>query len=233
MRGPAVLRLHIGNRALMFFRILSIIGLLGTIAIVMSQARKPPAASAAPRPRLRVWEKFLYVLVVLSLAVLAITGLLNAILQGPGSLRGLGLWFHFAAAPMFLLTLFFLILAWAERCRFGPARQAEGTSIAANSAGVPTALPPRFSTAARVLFWCVAVFGFLTVGSIIISMMPIFASQTQYSLYQFHRYCALFLTMSVIGHACVLWRRRQTRPADASTPARSMTSIPPANDVRA
>ena len=185
----------------MFFRVLCIIALIAAVLLALAAAaRRRTTEAAAPRPRL--WQTFAYLLLLLSILGLALTGLPGVILAGVGSLVGIKLWLHFAAAPVFISMLLVVLIAWGERNRFD---------------APPDTTP--FSRGSRVLFWVMAVCGFVAIAAIVLSMSPFFSSDAQHTLYAVHRYAALFTVAAAIPHAItVLARRRATVRTETTTP---------------
>lgn len=151
------------------------------------------------RHRLRLVYGFL----MIALAVLAVTGFGSILTKGPGNISGLALWIHVFAAPIFIAGLLLIVLAWGERSRFDAA---------------PSAVSANFRPAARFWFWVVAYSGFGTMASILLSMTPFFASDSQYTLVAIHRYCAIVLVFGAALHAWALL------PADEPAPAHQSAS---------
>jgi hypothetical protein len=55
------------------------------------------------------------------------------------------------------------------------------------------------SPGGRFFYWCFLAFGLATALTTLISMTPLFGSDGITTLYEAHRWCALFATMSLIG----------------------------------
>jgi len=194
------------------FRALTLISLPLVIAAIVIHAviirpRRAAETTAAPCPRR--WEIAAYLLLLVGILMLALTGLSGVILHGPASLAGWKLWLHFASAPLFIIMLLLVVIAWGERSRFD----------------TPADATP-FSTGSRILFWLVAFCGFAALLTIVLSMAPIFSSDAQHTLYAIHRYAALFTVLAVIAHAyTLLLHRPPARESTHTTPAHTTTTV--------
>jgi len=148
---------------------------------------------AKPRP-LPAWDRLVYLGTWGTLLVLGGTGLFAILGGGFGSLGGWALFFHFGAAPAFIIALLLLVFTWGERCRFGmPTDQACG----------------RFDARIAVLFWVATALGFVAIAAIMASMLPLFSSEAQHTLYFVHRFSALALIVVMILHGLAMFRARR------------------------
>ena len=188
----------------MFFRALCIIALLAAILLAFAAVARRRRTDVSPAPLPRLWQTLAYLLLLLSVLALALTGLPGVIFAGVGSLVGIKLWLHFAAAPVFIAMLLVVLIAWGERNRFD----------------APHDTTP-FTRGSRLLFWTMTVCGFTAIAAIVLSMSPFFSSDAQHTLYALHRYAALFTVAAAIPHAVSVVARRRAS-------ARTQTTSPPA-----
>jgi hypothetical protein len=150
-------------------------------------------------------------------AILAVTGFLPVVLLGD-RLSGLLLIIHVTAAPLFAVSLAALALLWAHRLRF----QEDDWHILLNPAKRARATRDRWpSLAVKAAFWLVLLCSLPLMGSIILSLFPLFGTEGEEALARLHGYSALLmlpasiavihLTISYIRHASEQPSKESTR----------------------
>jgi hypothetical protein len=150
--------------------------------------------------RLGVIGGFVYLLFLLSVAVLAGTSLYSTIPSG--HMRGWLLWGHLVAAGAFIVLLPIAGLLWAESCRFG----GSGTPVGGTA--------PRFAWLTRVSFWVLLVAGLISLGTMMASMLKLFDTGTIRTLIAIHRYSGVAVVAGVLLHSYSVCLAR-SRPASA------------------
>ena len=85
--------------------------------------------------------------------------------------------FHVAAGAAFVFGLALMTFLWSERYRMDGVQDRGG----------------------RFFYWCFISFGLLTAVTALLSMTPVFGSNGISTLYETHRWCALFATVSLVG----------------------------------
>ncbi len=130
-------------------------------------------------------RRWLYILIylaaILSMLVLAGTGLVFAVINRP--LSGYMLMVHVTAAPVFMLALAAVAIISANMCRISKT----DWQVNACSRGW-----------SKILFWLVISCAPVVILSMILSMVPLFGTAGQVFLYELHRYSALVMTVSSI-----------------------------------
>ncbi len=152
------------------------------------------------------FKKYLYLIAYLCFIVLALSGLIPYLLGI--HLTGYLLLIHVAVTPLFALCLVIIALIWAQEHRFN---QKNWEWIKNNLFLKPGLQEPtgKNDLLKKLFFWLFLVFGmFLT--SIVLSMYPIFGSDGQKFLLDFHKFSAVIITAVVALHTCVLIQMKKT-----------------------
>ncbi len=208
MRGP-------GKNSM--FRVVSISALLLALAGVMLhyralRARRVDQVDTAPSFRQSVrggstaldrFRKLVYLLALACFGVLAVTGFGPALIVGEHP-AGYLLMLHVTAAPLFAVSLAVLTLMWAYRCRFDQSDWRWLLRLLRREAGDKKPAPERPGFGQKVFFWLLVLFALSVILSITLSMFPLFGTGGQEFLSQLHRYSALLLVITAIGHTYLL-----------------------------
>jgi hypothetical protein len=136
-----------------------------------------------------LFEKLVFGGTVLSAAALAISGFTATWILGH-SMQGYLLLFHVAVGGVFAFGLTVLAFLWSETYRL---ERSDPTVMDRVSTEVTQAPGGRF------FYWCFLGFGLATAVTALISMTPLFGSDGITTLYDTHRWCALFATLSLTG----------------------------------
>lgn len=180
-----------GNAGKTFVSILPL-ALLGVLVVVVihllvAVVRRRAAVCRAPWGW---WAWLVYLGTLASVAVLAVTSLV-AVIQF-GILGGWWLFAHMFGAGAFTLVLPLLALTWCE---------AHGGACPARPAG--DAEPPpsaRFSCLAKTMFWVILAAGLVVIGTMVLSMLPLFGTVGLELLLDIHRYAGLAVVAAMILH---------------------------------
>jgi hypothetical protein len=168
-------------------------------------ARRPEGVQDMPAPpRLRVIELGLYALLMLGLVILAVTGLAGYAAEG----HVVGYWLigHMVGGGLFATVLPLFMLALAASARLD--RQSEREPLLRGE---------------KVLFWLGSVAGWLSLATIVATMLPLFDTAQMTLLLTIHRYSGLALVVLLIPHGYIMleWRAAGAAPPVASAAARA------------
>lgn len=207
-----------------------VIALIATAVVVVlhfltalaTRPKSPPL-----RARWSLWEKLVYLVTILTVGVLGVTGFYSVIAQG--SMDGWWLLVHVSVAGVFVVILALLALTWAQASRFtctcccgkrarkgsvppapvsvDPADDAPITTSTQPRAQFPGAPLPgaRFFWLTRLTFWLIIVAGLVTAGSMLINMLPLLGTDDLNDMINVHRYAGLVLVVATILHFYGVW----------------------------
>jgi len=165
---------------------LSILALVLAVAlpvldyVVFRPRRRAAAASVADFPPTRAIERLIYVIFLVALVGMALSGV--ASLAFGERMHGWMLILHMALAPLFSICVAGVALLWWAQTRGGEA----------------------------VVFWLVIVASFVTITSALLGMMSWFGSDAQEVLLNLHRASAIILTAAAGYQAGRLLPQRAT-----------------------
>jgi hypothetical protein len=126
--------------------------------------------------------------------LLALTGFLPVLILGK-HLSGVFLIIHVTAAPIFALCLSALALLWAHRLRFD---EEDWHFVLDPAHRARAGTDRRIRLALKVGFWLVLLFSLPLMGSIILSLFPLFGTEGETMLTRVHAYSALLLLVASI-----------------------------------
>lgn len=177
----------------------------GTLKKIVGGIRRGPSASSTkpddhdgPRSSdiIEYIRALAYSLAACAALLLALTGFIPYALSG-GEMDGFALLVHVLVAPVFAISVTVAILLQAQDQRFGEAdRQWFSRRVLklGGQGGGGTVLPAR-----KVCFWLLVVLTPLVLGSIVLSLYPVFGTANQRSLRTLHLVSAsAFWIVSVI-----------------------------------
>lgn len=199
------------------FRVVSISAFLLTLAGIMlhyraMRARRGDMVDPDPSSRqqgmcdftvLNRFRKLVYFLALACFGVLAVTGFGPSLIVGEHP-AGYLLMLHVTAAPVFAVSLAVLTLMWAYRCRFDQSDWRWLQRLLRREAGDKKSDLERPGFGQKVFFWLLVLFALSVILSITLSMFPLFGTGGQEFLSQLHRYSALLLVITAIGHTYLL-----------------------------
>jgi formate dehydrogenase subunit gamma len=187
------------------FRVLTIIGILGTVAAVAAHylffGPHHGELKGEPRTvkRLSLWERVAHIATVAVFLALAITGFYSVLMGWP-RLEGWLLWIHWTVAPLFALGLVSIAFTWCETCRF-EAHDLEWARCFGGYLGGDAEAPAgRFNGGQKMFFWFILALGIAVVLSGVGRMSPVFGDTGQRIVLEVHRYAALGLVLSMLVH---------------------------------
>jgi len=154
---------------------------LAALAVHFAAAGRRRPAEGPARVRLGPWQRLVYGVMMLALAVLAGTALWAAVCGE--RLSGWLLLVHNAAAGPFALGLVVLAILWAERCRFAAGPE-----------------PALFAPAQRAVFWVAAVLAAVLILSMMLCWVRLFGTSGQELLLEVHRYAAVGMVVTALVH---------------------------------
>ena len=149
------------------------------------------------------FRKLVYFLALACFGVLAVTGFGPSLIVGEHP-AGYLLMLHVTAAPVFAVSLAVLTLMWAYRCRFDQSDWRWLQRLLRREAGDKKSDLERPGFGQKVFFWLLVLFALSVILSITLSMFPLFGTGGQEFLSQLHRYSALLLVITAIGHTYLL-----------------------------
>lgn len=167
------------------FRIITLVGLIGLVALVPLQLRARRRALAGidgHAPRLSWIERLLYLMLIVGVAILSVTGLVAALFWG-GPMDGYLLILHVGSAPLFAIGIAGLAIAWADQRQYNP-HPSSGD----------------LDTGTKLLFWLMLLAGVVSILSAVIPMTPAIGSHGMHLAYHTHRYSSLALFILVVLH---------------------------------
>jgi hypothetical protein len=142
----------------------------------------------ADKSRWNLWEIFLYLMMLLSVIMLAATAFYPMLRHE--HLKGWGLFVHMIWAGFFVFLLPALALTWCEASRFETGRQ---------RAAVP-ATPPRFYWFPKLMFWILLASGLVVSLTMLLSMTTLFGTRDLQNLLDLHRYSGLIAVIAMLFH---------------------------------
>ncbi|NLF70251.1 MAG: hypothetical protein GX575_14525 [Candidatus Anammoximicrobium sp.] len=180
-----------GNAGALFLGMLPF-ALLGVIVVVAAHlilviGRR---RGSVPRSPWGWWAWLVYLGTLASVSVLAITSVV-AMIQS-GILGGWWLFLHMVGAGAFTFVLPVLAVTWCEAHRWGCPRQPSG--------GEDQPPPSRFLGLAKAMFWLILIGGLVAIGTMILSMLPVFGTDGLVLLLDIHRYAGLAVVVATVLH---------------------------------
>jgi len=145
---------------------------------------------SVPRSPWGWWAWLVYLGTLASVAVLGITSIV-AMLQF-GALGGWWLFVHMFGAGAFTFVLPLLAVTWCEANRFGRPPQTAGAEGQER--------PSRFLRLAKTMFWLILAAGLIVIGTMILSMLPVFGTGGLELLLDIHRYAGLAVVAATVLH---------------------------------
>lgn len=167
------------------FQILSIVGILGVILAIILH-RSVFGKSRQFVRRFGLIDKGIFAVVLICVLLLMITGQME--------LRGWILMFHVSTGGVLIAFMALWAILWAGACRFG----------------ITSAKLPRFTFGEKVCFWLILALSLPVIGTVMLSMLPVFGTHGQELLVEIHEYSglALFLLSFFCFYLVVANRRK-------------------------
>jgi cytochrome b subunit of formate dehydrogenase len=143
-----------------------------------------------------------FALAAASVVVLALTGFISYLLIG--SVSGVSLVLHVAIAPVFAVCMTAATLLWAHRQRLDAQDLTWLSSIAQRGKGLTRSAGTERSPALKLSFWAMVVLAPLIMGSIMLSMYPLFGTPGQRSLLTLHLVSGLLFVVVAVVQVVIL-----------------------------
>jgi cytochrome b subunit of formate dehydrogenase len=137
-----------------------------------------------------------------SVVVLALTGFIPYLLTG--SVSGVSLVLHVAIAPAFAVCMTAVTLLWAHGQRFNARDLNWLSNVARRRKGLTESADTRRSPALKLFFWAMTILAPLIMGSIMLSMYPLFGTSGQRSLLTLHLASGLLFVVVAVAQIVVL-----------------------------
>jgi len=174
------------------FYTLAILGIfIAVAAVAVDRFWRLPRWGRIERPtaRLRALEVGLYGAVMLSFLALALTGFGGWLASG--HLVGIPLLLHMFAGGLFATVLPLFLVA-----------------LAGGAAAQESDNPRLLGAGEKVVFWLAMTFGWLSLGTVMLTMLPLFATGQIETLLAAHRYSGLAMVVLLIPHIYTSWQSR-------------------------
>lgn len=143
---------------------------------------------AAAKSSWTVWEKLIYLVMLVAVAVLAVTAFYPSLQHR--ELDGWLLFVHMVGAGTFVFTLPVLALAWCEPSRFDMRRFGARGHTA----------PGRFYWLPKLMFWILLAAGLIVSLTMLVSMLPLYGTDGLLTLLDIHRYSGLVVVIALLIH---------------------------------
>jgi len=167
--------------------------------LIFQPRRAKPAAGAPTIRRLSRLDVLVHVVTILSLLVLAGTGL-----PGPMGLgkvmHGWLLIVHCTAGSLFALCLLYSALRWAEACCFEDHDCKWARGLGGYLLGKESLPAGRFDCGQKVLFWVTTALGLAVLVTAALPFLKWFSTDTMSLFLRLHRYSGLLLVLAALVH---------------------------------
>jgi len=144
-----------------------------------------------------------YAIAAASVVLLALTGFIPYLLSGD-SVSGVSLILHVAMAPVFAVCMTMLTLLWAHRQRFDSRDFSWLRGIARRRIDESTVAAAGHSPALKLSFWAMVILTPLIMGSIMLSMYPLFGTPGQRLLLTLHLVSGLLFVVVAVAQVVIL-----------------------------
>ena len=136
------------------------------------------------------WETLVYLATLLTISILGTTSFFTVLRYG--GMHGWWLFAHMCGAGAFVGMLPLLALTWFRVNRFGA--HADGAVNPMSEYG------PRFFWLPKFTFWLIVIGGLAACVSMLLSMLPLFGTDTLRQLLAIHRYSGLLVVVAALLH---------------------------------
>jgi len=154
-------------------------------------------------------RKLLYLLTILVVITLTITGFVPRLLLGH-SMTGYWMMIHTTAAGIFCVTIAILLVMWANKCRF---ERKDSPWLAqlfkpATAEQLEQIQEQKSEIAHKIAFWLIAVLSLVVILSAVLTMLPLFGTEIQRTLLTTHRYTTLATVLTMVVHTYLVGLQR-------------------------
>ncbi len=151
-------------------------------------------------------RKLIYLLAILCVLVLTITGFVPHLIFGV-TIHSYWLMIHATFAPVFAICVAALAVMWAHNCQFNKNYWPWLNKILPRKPKSQQR-PQPYELSTKICFWLILVLTLPVILSAVSSMFPIFGTEMQVFLMELHRYTALLLLSVAIAHTYLTVRAR-------------------------
>jgi uncharacterized membrane protein len=156
--------------------------------------------SSRPHRSLRIWEKLIYLGVLVSVTGLAVTSFFTVLQYGV--MKGWWLFAHMFGAGALTGLLPLLAIIWAGSSRFGRGRAGEEEETYAE----------KFFWLPKLMFWLFLASSLVVILTMLFSMLPLFGTDGLHALLDLHRYAGLMAVVVLAFHFyCLVLQRVKVR----------------------
>lgn len=194
------------------FRTIAMLVFLLTVALIGAHASfaRPWALDVASDRTVRRWGGFsrlVHLVTLVSFFVLAVSGFWP-VLAGQDRLAGYWLGVHTMTGTVFATGLAAMALLWAHAAAFEAhdGRWLRRGGLMRRGDDLPAG---RLDAGQKLFFWALLTLGLVSLGTILLSMIPLFGAEGLGWLYEVHRYAGLALAVLVVLHT---YRQTLGRP---------------------
>ncbi len=184
------------------FPLVLVAALGGLAAVVLLHLVVSLIAGKTTRPRQpwRWWDKLIYAGVCLAVGTLSVTAFYS--IWARGAMTGWWLIVHMLGAGAMTGFLPLLALIWCVPNRMDGSRRDTSQETFA----------PKFDFLGKVLFWLLLAGGLAVMGTMLVSMLPLFGMDVLEQLLMLHRYAGLLVAVVLVAHwYLVLLQRAKLR----------------------
>ncbi|HUT28973.1 MAG TPA: hypothetical protein VMX13_04190 [Sedimentisphaerales bacterium] len=151
------------------------------------------------------FKKLVYLLAMLCVVVLAVTGFYSVLILGK-HISGYLLMIHVTAGGVFAVCLALLALTFAQSHRFNENDWPWLTSMVRRELQEPKLLPENSDLLRKICFWLLIILALPLMLSVVLSMFPLFGTAVQVLLADTHRYSTLTFAAVAIIHTYLIIR---------------------------
>jgi len=151
-----------------------------------------------------------------SVVVLSLSGFIPYLLIG--SVSGVSLVLHVAIAPVFAVCMTAMTLLWAHRHRLDAQDLRWFWSIAQRRNGVTESAGTGHFPAMKMSLWAMVILTPLIMGSIMLSMYPMFGTPGQRSLLTLHLVSGLLFVAAAVAQVVILVGAKNTAMNERQDP---------------
>lgn len=168
-----------------------VVVLLATAALILLHLVLALIGSKPTRPRRRwnLWERLVYLGMLVSVAGLGFTAFYCVLALG--HMRHWWLFVHMFGAGAMVAVLPLMAINWAGPNRF---------ELRAASDEEEETYAPRFYWITKLMFWLFLASGLIVALTMMLSMLPVFGTEGQTVLLDIHRYSGLLAVVTLVLH---------------------------------
>jgi cytochrome b subunit of formate dehydrogenase len=197
------------------FQLISIIGFavvfigIACHLLISRPTFKDSPPKARPPRLLDILRMLVYLVALLCFLVLLLNGFYSSLVLAE-SITGYRVILQTTAGGAFTVCIAILAVMWAHNCRLDKNYCPWLTKLIGHRPKDAPA-PQKYELAQKICFWLILLLALPLILSLMVSMLPLFGTDAQKCLFQFHRYSALLLALIAIIHTYLLIRTKLKR----------------------